>query len=118
MKQEILGYLAKANSSWPETLLFSGASEYPISTEFEGGVLLPYKHDVNIEFVVVKRFVGSDKPPFQVRLQKVVERHEDDTKYVVILERIDCDSDQIYKALLRMYKPYVNELFNQPTNQN
>ena len=121
MKKEILGHLAKSNANWPDALPVSAATDYPISDEFEGGALLPLRDYKNLEFVVVKRFEGANAPPYQVRFQRIVERLDDDTKYCVILEKMDVPSEHIYGVLLtiwRTYEPHIDQFSNQPTNQN
>lgn len=120
MKQEILKHLSKTNTNWPDALPVGAASEYPISNDFEGGVLLPLKDYTNLEFVVVKRFDGAtDKYPYQVRFQRIVERLDDDTKYCVILEKLDCTDDLILGCLMSIwltYEPHIDQFSNQPTN--
>lgn len=121
MKQEILKQLSKSDATWPDALPVGAASEYPISNEFEGGALLPLRDYKNLEFVVVKRFEGADAPPYQVRFQRIVERLDDDTKYCVILEKMDVPSEHIYGVLMTIwltYEPHIDQFSNQPTNQN
>lgn len=115
MVSEILSTLQGSNVLWMRGMDFLAPYEAPISSEFEGGMVLPYFHNHKYEFAVLKRFEGAEAKPYRVRIQKVVGT-EGDLKRLVVLDHFDCAEEEIQAKLAALYKSIP--LYESPKNEN